>query len=260
MPGTRSRKAFATRARGEGCIDERHAVPGGAPHRSASILGPKFRRPSAAAHRPERPRAITDPLNDSADPDLPLLELARAGDERAFEALVVKYQRRVARLVSRYFRAAAEIEDVTQDVFIRVFHGLAGFKAEAKFSTWLFRITVNTCLTRVGREKRSPLVALEPSGDEPDWNGQPEPATDEGPERQLLAKQIAQTVQAALDTLNPDGREALLLYEEDGLSYQEIADRTGVPIGTVRARIFRAREAIAARLETILGASRDRRW
>lgn len=203
---------------------------------------------------------MPDATDPAPDPDGALLELARAGNARAFEALVVKYQRRVARLVSRYLRSTAEIEDATQDIFIRVYHGLAGFKGEAKFSTWLYRIAANHCLTVVAREKRSPLVSLDLDAQSPEWDGLPEPATDEGPERQLLAKEIARTVEDALAALNTDGREALLLYEDDGLSYHEIAERTGVPIGTVRARIFRAREAIATRLDTLLGPSRDRRW
>lgn len=211
---------------------------------------------------PARPRfpAPRPRLTQPTDPDAALLSLARADDARAFEALVVKYQRRVARLASRYVRSAPEIEEIVQEVFIRAHRGLASFKGDSKFSTWLYRITVNFCLNHIDRQKRSPLVALDTQSDEPDWDGRPEPATDEDPERQLLAKQIAQTVESALADVNADGREALLLFEDEGLSYQEIAERTGVPIGTVRARIFRAREFIAERLEPVLGPSRNRRW
>ncbi|MGA8053803.1 MAG: sigma-70 family RNA polymerase sigma factor, partial [Burkholderiales bacterium] len=134
------------------------------------------------------------------------------------------------------------------------------FKGDSKFSTWLYRISVNFCLNHIEREKRSPIVDLDRSDEEPDWNGAPQAPNDEDPERRLSAKQIAATVEAALAELGTRGREALLLFEDEGLSYQEIADRTGVPIGTVRARIFRAREFIAQRLEPVLGPRRNRRW
>jgi RNA polymerase sigma-70 factor, ECF subfamily len=194
------------------------------------------------------------------DPDQSLVQLARAGDHRAFEMLVVKYQRRVARSMSRFARAAPEIEDLTQEAFIRAFRGLPNFKGESTFSTWLYRIAVNVGLNHVKQARQTAALTVDVSSDDPDWDGVPEPATHEDPERQMIARQISETVDLALRDLNADGREALLLYEEDGLSYQEIAARTGAPIGTVRARIFRAREFIANRLEPVLGPNRDRRW
>jgi RNA polymerase sigma-70 factor (ECF subfamily) len=219
-----------------------------------------FSRLSLASPPATPPRAAFQNVRDSPDPDQALLDLARDGERRAFEALVVKYQRRVARLVSRYVRSAPEVEEVTQEIFVRAYRGIAAFKGGSKFSTWLYRISVNFCLNHIERERRSPIVALDTSDEEPDWNGAPEAANDEDPERRLIAKQIAATVEAALAELSTGGREALLLFEDEGLSYQEIADRTGVPIGTVRARIFRAREFIAQRLEPVLGPSRNRRW
>lgn len=187
----------------------------------------------------------------------PLVLLARAGDRRAFEMLVVQHQRRVARLVSRYVRNATDVEDLVQETFIRAWRGLDSFRGDSSFGTWLYRIATNLSLNHIKRTR--PTVSLSMDHEEsPD--GPPEPAEGEDPERMLMAREIGATVERALAELNEDYRRALLLYEMDGRQYKEIAALTNAPIGTVRARIFRAREHIAARLEPLLTPTRGRRW
>ncbi len=196
----------------------------------------------------------------STDPDSELVRLAQHGDARAFEALVVKYQRRVARHVARYVKRAGDVEEVVQDVFLRAYRGLASFKRESSFYTWLYRIAKNTSFSFVTRQSK--LVVLQ--DDSPHGEGlqaeELQGSNDEDPERLLLARQISETVNHAMTRLQPELAEALLLYEVEGKPYKEIAQMLAVPIGTVRTRIFRAREFIAKRLEPVLGPVRDRRW
>lgn len=188
------------------------------------------------------------------DADAELVRLAQGGDERAFQALVVKYQRRIARHVARYVRRAGDVEEVVQDAFIRAYRGLGAFRGEASFYSWLYRIATNAAFSFL--KKGAGELQLE-ERDEPFEPG----VTDEQtPERVLAAKQIGDAVQRAMTRLQPELAEALLLYEVEGKSYQEIAQMMGTPIGTVRTRIFRAREFIARRLEPVLGPARDRRW
>jgi RNA polymerase sigma-70 factor, ECF subfamily len=192
------------------------------------------------------------------DSDAELVALAQAGDERAYEALVVKYQRRIARHVARYVRRAVDVEDVVQETFIRAYRGLASFRGQSTFYSWLYRIATNAALNAVQRE---PMPADTP--DDSDERAVPflAGASDaEDPERTLMASQIADAVARALARLKPELAEPLMLYEVEGKTYQQIAEMLGVPIGTVRTRIFRAREFIAKRLEPVLGPQRDRRW
>jgi RNA polymerase sigma-70 factor (ECF subfamily) len=187
--------------------------------------------------------------------DAELVQLAQAGDERAFQALVVKYQRRIARHVARYVKRASDVEEVVQDAFIRAYRGLAAFRGESSFYSWLYRIATNAALSSL--KKTSPEMQLDERSDEGFEPG----ATDEQtPERVLLAKQIGDAVDRAMARLQPELAEALVLYEVEGKSYNEIAQMMGTPVGTVRTRIFRAREFIARRLEPVLGPARDRRW
>jgi RNA polymerase sigma-70 factor (ECF subfamily) len=193
------------------------------------------------------------------DPDAELVRLAQAGGTKAFEALVVKYQRRIARHVARYLRHAGDVEDVVQDVFIRAHRGLASFRGESAFFSWLYRIATNAALSHL---KRQP-AEVQLGDDAPEERATAfEPGVSDAadPERTLMAKQIAETVQRALAKLQPDLAEALLLYEVEGKPYAEIAVMLDIPIGTVRIRIFRAREFIARRLEPVLGPQRNRRW
>jgi RNA polymerase sigma-70 factor, ECF subfamily len=195
----------------------------------------------------------------AAEQDVELVRLAQAGDARAFEALVVKYQRRIARHVARYVRGAGDVEDVVQDTFIRAYRGLASFRGDSAFYSWLYRIATNAALNHL---KRAPSEEL--LGDDlPEERAEAfEPGVSDGenPERTLMASQIADAVQKGMERLQPELANALMLYEVEGNSYAEIAEMTGVPIGTVRTRIFRARESLAKRLEPMLRPQRNRRW
>lgn len=184
--------------------------------------------------------------------DQELVLRAKAGDKRAFDLLVLKYQQKVANLIGRYIRDPSEVLDVTQDAFIKAYRALAGFRGESAFYTWLYRIAVNTVKNHlVSQGRRPPGDDLDAeTAEQMDMGGRlREYAT---PERQLLTDEIAQTVQQALDDLPEDLRTAIVLRELEGLSYEEIAQAMECPIGTVRSRIFRAREAIDKRLRPLL--------
>jgi RNA polymerase sigma-70 factor (ECF subfamily) len=193
-----------------------------------------------------------------------LVERAKQGDQRAFEMLVVKYRRRIERLIGRIIRDADRVEDLAQETFIRAYRALSQFRGEAAFYTWLYRIAVNTAKKELADIRRDP-VSTESSlargdGDDetsPVENGLNDEAT---PEAVLASKQVAATVNAAIEALSDDLRQAVLLREVEGLSYEEIAEAMNCPIGTVRSRIFRAREAIAARLRPLLNTRAGERW
>src|SRR5689334_13322773 len=193
------------------------------------------------------------------DPDLALVHLAQSGDARAFEALVVKYQRRIARHVARYVRRASDVEDVVQDTFIRAYRGLASFRGDSAFYSWLYRIATNVALSALKRDP-APVLLGDDAPDERDDAFEPGVSDSEDPERRMIASQIADAVQAALARLQPDLAQPLMLFEVEGKSYAQIAQMLDVPVGTVRTRIYRAREFIAKRLEPVLGPQRGRRW
>lgn len=193
------------------------------------------------------------------DPDLELVRRAQSGDERAFEALVVKYQRRIARHVARYVRRAVDVEDVVQETFIRAYRGLASFRGDSTFYSWIYRIAANAAINALKREPM-PVSLGDDGTDEGAYAFEPGASDAENPERTLMASQLADAVERALARLKPELAEPLTLYEIEGKSYPQIAEMIGVPVGTVRTRIFRAREFIAKRLEPILGPQRDRRW
>ena len=184
--------------------------------------------------------------------DQALVERAQAGDRRAFDLLVLKYQQKVANLISRYVRDSSEVLDVTQDAFLKAYRALPGFRGESAFYTWIYRIAINTVKNHlVAQGRRPPGDDVEAELAEQMDFGAPlrEAAT---PERELLSDEIANAVQAALDGLPEDLRTAIVLREFEGLSYEEIATAMDCPIGTVRSRIFRAREAIDKRLQPLL--------
>jgi len=190
-----------------------------------------------------------------------LVERAQRGDKRAFELLVEKYQRKLARLLSRLIRDPGEVEDVTQEAFIKAYRALPSFRGDSAFYTWLYRIGINTAknyLVAMGR--RAPtstdVEAEEAEGQESgallrDINT---------PDSLLLSKEIGDTVNAAIESLPEELRSAIQLRELEGMSYEEIAKLMDCPIGTVRSRIFRAREAIAERLRPLLDGAKDKRW
>jgi RNA polymerase sigma-70 factor (ECF subfamily) len=203
-------------------------------------------------------------MTDSADADALLVERAQRGDHHAFEMLVVKYQRRVERLISRMVRDSGLVEDVAQESFIRAWRALPQFRGDSAFYTWLYRIAVNTAKKALMERKRDPLVnestLVSPEEGEEPSRVENELSDGETPEAVLASKEIAATVNAAIDALSEDLRQAIVLREIEGLSYEEIAEVMNCPIGTVRSRIFRAREAIATRLRPLLGTREGERW
>jgi RNA polymerase sigma-70 factor, ECF subfamily len=199
-----------------------------------------------------------------ADTDLMLVERTVAGDQRAFELLVIKYQRRIERLIGRMVRDTDLVEDIAQETFIRAYRALAQFRGEAQFYTWLYRIAVNTAKKALGDLKRDPLVSENAlrGGDEEDETSsvENELTTAETPETVLAAKEIATAVNSAMEALPEELRQAVTLREIEGLSYEDIADVMNCPIGTVRSRIFRAREAISAKIKPLLENQSGKRW
>src|SRR5262250_2460116 len=193
--------------------------------------------------------------------DQQLVERAQRGDKKAFELLVAKYQRKLARLLSRFIRDPAEVEDVAQEAFIKAYRALPSFRGESAFYTWLYRIGINTAknyLVAMGR--RAPTTTEFDSDEAESFEDGDQLRDINTPENVLASKEIAATVQAAMEDLPEDLRTAIELREIEGLSYEEIANIMNCPIGTVRSRIFRAREAIAAKLRPLLDTRKDRRW
>lgn len=193
--------------------------------------------------------------------DQALVERVQAGDKQAFGLLVAKYQRKLMRLVSRLVRDPAEAEDVAQEAFIKAYRALPGFRGESAFYTWLYRIGVNTAKNWLIAHGRRAPTATEIDSTEAEGFAESDLLRDvDTPERMLMSKQIADTVNAAMARLPEELRTAITLREIEGLSYEEIAQVMDCPIGTVRSRIFRAREAIAEQLRPLLDTGPDRRW
>ena len=200
-----------------------------------------------------------------AETDLMLVERTVAGDQKAYELLVLKYQRRIQRLIGRMVRDVDLVEDIAQETFIRAYRALAQFRGEAQFYTWLYRIAVNTAKKALVDMKRDPTVsesALRGGGDEDDETSgvENELTSPETPETVLAAKEIANAVNAAMEALPEELRQAVTLREIEGLSYEEISEVMNCPIGTVRSRIFRAREAISAKVKPMLENQSGKRW
>lgn len=197
--------------------------------------------------------------------DAQLVERAQRGDTHAFEMLVIKYQRRIERLIARMVRDVDLVQDIAQESFIRAYRALPQFRGESAFYTWLYRIAVNTAKKTLVELKRDPLVLESASAggaDDDDETSRIERELSDGatPEALLASKEIAETVNAAIEALSEDLRQAITLREIEGLSYEEIAEMMNCPIGTVRSRIFRAREAIAQRLRPLLDTREGDRW
>ncbi len=200
----------------------------------------------------------------SADADHLLIERVKRGEQKAFELLVIKYQRKIERLIGRMVRDPDLIQDIAQETFIRAYRALPQFRGDSAFYTWLYRIAVNTAKKSLVELKRDPLVtesALTSLEDEDETSRVENELSDgETPEAVLASKEIANTVNAAIEALSDDLRQAITLREIEGLSYEEIAEVMSCPIGTVRSRIFRAREAIAERLRPLLDTPDGKRW
>ena len=199
------------------------------------------------------------------DADAPLIERVKAGDVKAFEMLVVKYQRRIERLIGRMVRDVDLVPDIAQETFIRAYRAIPQFRGDSAFYTWLYRIAVNTAKKALMELKRDPLVteSARASRDDEDDNSsrvENELTNGETPDAVMASKQIASAVNFAIEALSDDLRQAITLREIEGLSYEEIAELMNCPIGTVRSRIFRAREAIALRLRPLLDTRDGERW
>ncbi len=194
--------------------------------------------------------------------DQQLVERAQHGDKHAFDLLVVKYQRKLGRLLSQFIRDPSEVEDVTQEAFVKAYRALPSFRGDSAFYTWLYRIGINTAKNfLVAQSRRAPTTTG--GFDNEDAEGFEEASQlreMNTPESELTSKQIAQTVNQTLEELPEELRTAITLREIEGLSYEEIATIMNCPIGTVRSRIFRAREAIAEKLRPLLGTGKDKRW
>jgi RNA polymerase sigma factor RpoE len=190
-----------------------------------------------------------------------LVERAQGGDQHAFDQLVCKYQRKLGRLLSRFIRDPAEVEDVSQEAFIKAYRALPAFRGESAFYTWLYRIGINTAKNYLVSQGRRAPTSTEYDAEEAEGFEDASQLRDiNTPESLLLSKQIGQTVNAAMEALPEELRTAIVLREIDGMSYEEIATIMDCPIGTVRSRIFRAREAVALRLRPLLDTAPDRRW
>ncbi len=195
------------------------------------------------------------------DADTLLVERTLAGDHRAYALLVTKYQRRIQRLIGRMVRDANLVEDIAQETFISAFKGLHHFRGEARFYTWLYRIAVNCAKKALIENGRHPVSLRHESSDANETFTENQDQTHhESPESLASAKQLASTVNAAMDELADELRQAISLREIDGLSYEEIAAAMGCPVGTVRSRIFRAREAISAKIRPLLDMQTGKRW
>jgi RNA polymerase sigma-70 factor, ECF subfamily len=195
------------------------------------------------------------------DVDQQLVERAQRGEKHAFELLVAKYQRKLVRLISRIVRDPAEVEDVAQEAFIKAYRALPQFRGESAFYTWLYRIGVNTAKNFLVSQGRRAPTSTEKDAEEAETFDDADQLRDiNTPESMLMSRQVAATVNAAMDRLPDELRTAITLREVEGMSYDEIAEFMDCPIGTVRSRIFRAREAIAEELRPLLGTQKDKRW
>jgi len=203
------------------------------------------------------------PTEKAADSDAMLVERTVAGDQKAFELLVIKYQRRIQRLIGRMVRDVDLVEDIAQETFIRAYRALAQFRGDAQFYTWLYRIAINTAKKALMDLKRNPTVsenAYKSDDDDETSRVENELTTSETPEAVLASKEIAEIINAAMQDLPEELREAITLREIEGLSYEEISEAMNCHIGTVRARIFRAREAISAKVKPLLENQTGKRW
>ncbi len=193
--------------------------------------------------------------------DQVLVERAQRGEKQAFELLVVKYQRKLVRLLSRFIRDSAEVEDVAQEAFIKAYRALPSFRGDSAFYTWLYRIGINTAKNHlVSMGRRAPTTTSLDNEEAEGLEDGDQLREMNTPEAELMTREIAATVNRTMDELPEELRTAITLREIEGMSYEDIAKIMNCPIGTVRSRIFRARETIAERLRPLLDTSKDKRW
>jgi RNA polymerase sigma-70 factor (ECF subfamily) len=193
--------------------------------------------------------------------DSQLVARAQQGDKQAFNLLVEKYQRKLTRLLSRFIRDQAEVEDVTQEAFIKAYRALPAFRGDSAFYTWLYRIGINTAKNYLMAMGRRAPTSTEVEAEDAEGFEEGEQLRDiNTPESVLLSNEIAETVNSTIEQLPEELRRAIQMREIEGMSYEDIAQAMDCPIGTVRSRIFRAREAIAERLRPLLDTRKDKRW
>ncbi|MEJ2142583.1 MAG: RNA polymerase sigma factor RpoE [Gammaproteobacteria bacterium] len=184
--------------------------------------------------------------------DQALVERVQQGDKKAFDLLVLKYQHRIMKVLSRYMYDQHEVQDLAQEAFIKAYRALPNFRGDSAFYTWLYRIAINTAKNHLVAQGRRPPSEDIDASDAEQYDGDSALKEYASPERELLTDEIQRVVAAAIDELPDDLKTAITLRELEGMSYEEIADAMDCPIGTVRSRIFRAREAIDTKLKPLL--------
>lgn len=184
--------------------------------------------------------------------DQALVERVQRGDKKAFDALVLKYQQRIIKVLSRYMRDQTEIEDIAQEAFIKAYRALPNFRGDSAFYTWLYRIAINTAKNYLVAQGRRPPSTDVDASDAEQFEGESGLKDYGSPERETLKDEIQQVVFQAIEELPEDLKTAITLRELEGMSYEDIAQAMDCPIGTVRSRIFRAREAVDAKLKPLL--------
>ncbi len=235
-------------------------VPGAALARAPEQLGYTQAHPGETDKK-QPPGLAEGRRMSERDIDQQLVERAQQGDKHAFELLVSKYQRKLGRLLSRFIRDPGEVEDVTQEAFVKAYRALPSFRGDSAFYTWLYRIGINTAknyLASMGR--RTPTITNYDAEEAEGFDDGDQLRDFNTPENLLMSKQIAQTVNQSMDRLPEELKAAIMLREIEGMSYEDIAKIMDCPIGTVRSRIYRAREAIAEQLRPLLDLSKDKRW
>lgn len=192
-------------------------------------------------------------MNPERDTDASLVARVQSGDKRAFDLLILKYQRRIIRLLSRMVSNQSELEDLAQETFVKAYRSIGQFRGDSAFYTWLYRIAINTARNWHALQKRRPQPAEPIKTDTGETFHQIDNLTDiDTPEAIMAGRQVADVINQAISELPEDLRNALILREVEGLAYDEIAQIMNCPIGTVRSRIFRARDAIASKLRPVL--------
>ena len=198
------------------------------------------------------PRPVAEVQPGGPESDQRLVERVQRGDKAAFDVLVRKYQHKIVKLVTRYVHDGSEALDVAQEAFIKAYRAIHGFRGDSAFYTWLYRIAINTAKNHLVAEGRRPLERGVDLQDPDQYEMQARLRDMDTPERLLLTDEIQRTVEQAIEELPEDLRTAIVLREIEGMSYEQIAETMACPVGTVRSRIFRAREAIDQKLRPLL--------